>query len=95
MRRAAALVVALLLQPVTVSAAGGFGASVRLTLSGLPSGTSYSFSPNPVMPTADTPAKTTLTLRAPTTNFTGTLTIKVKGASGTTLRTTDFRLTIK
>jgi len=82
-------------QAVTVSSAGGFGASVRLTLGGLPSGTSYSFSPNPVTPSADTPARTTLTLRAPTTNFTGTLTIKVKGTSGTTLRTTDFRLTIK
>jgi acid phosphatase type 7 len=82
-------------QTVTVSSGGGFNSSVRMTLSGLPSGTSYSFSPNPVTPTTNGQATTTLTLRAPTTKFTGTLTIKVKGTSGTTVRTTDFRLTIR
>ena len=82
-------------QAVTVSSAGGFSASVRLTLSGLPSGTSYSVSPNPVTLSADGQAATNVTLRAPTTNYTGTLTIKVKGTSGSTLRTTDFRLTIR
>jgi len=82
-------------QAVTVSSGGGFNASVRMTLSGLPSGTSYSFSPSTLTPSANGQATTTLTLRAPTTNFTGTLTIKVKGTSGSTLRTTDFRLTIR
>ena len=82
-------------QAVTVSSGGGFNASVRMTLSGLPSGTSYSFSPSTVTPPANGQAATTLTLRAPTTKFTGTLTIKVKGTSGTTLRTTDFRLVIR
>jgi hypothetical protein len=82
-------------QAVTVSSGGGFNSSVRLTLSGLPSGTSYSFSPNPVTPSANGQADATLTLRAPATSFTGTLTIKVKGTSGSTVRTTDFRLTIR
>ena len=82
-------------QSVTVSSGGGFSASVRLTVSGLPSGTSYSVSPNPVTPAANGQATTTLTLRAPTTNYTGTLTIKLKGTSGSTARTTDFRLTIR
>jgi hypothetical protein len=82
-------------QPVTVSSGGGFASPVRLSLSGLPSGTSYSFSPNPVTPAANGQAVTTLTLRAPTTNYTGTLTIKVKGTAGTVLRTTTFRLVIR
>jgi hypothetical protein len=82
-------------QAVTVSSGGGFSASVRLTLSGLPSGTSYSVLPNPVTPAANGQATTTLTLRAPTTNYTGTLTIKLRGTSGSTARTTDFRLTIR
>ena len=82
-------------QAVTVSSGGGFNSSVRMTLSGLPSGTGYGFSPNPVTPSANGQATTTLTLRAPTTTYTGTLTIKVKGTSGTTLRTTDFRLAIR
>ena len=82
-------------QAVTVSSGGGFSSSVRLTVSGLPSGTSYIFSPNPVTPSANGQANANLTLRASTTSFTGTLTIKVKGTSGSTVRTTDFRLTIR
>jgi hypothetical protein len=82
-------------QPVTVSSGGGFSSSVRLTVSGLPAGTSYSVSPNPAVPSSNGQANATLTLRATSTTYTGTLTIKVKGTSGSTVRTTDFRLTFR
>ncbi|MFL6593515.1 MAG: hypothetical protein ACJ8GK_12530, partial [Luteimonas sp.] len=82
-------------QAVSVSSGGGFSAPVRLTLGGLPSGTSYSFSPNPVAPSANGKIDTTLTVRAPTTTYTGTQTNKAKGTSGSTVRTTDFRLIVK
>jgi acid phosphatase type 7 len=82
-------------QAVTVSSGGGFTSPVRLTVSGLPAGTSYSVSPNPVTPSANGQANATLTLRATTTTYTGTLTIKVKGTSDSTVRTTDFRLTFR
>lgn len=82
-------------QAVSVASVGGFAASVKLAVSGLPSGTSYTFSPNPVTPPANGKVGATLTLRALTTTWTGTLSIKVKGTSGTSTRTTTFRLTLR
>jgi hypothetical protein len=82
-------------QPVSVTSGGGFASPVKLSVSGLPSGTSYAFSPNPVTPPADGTIGSTLTLRALSTTWTGTRSIKVRGTSGTSTRTTTFRLTIK
>jgi 3',5'-cyclic AMP phosphodiesterase CpdA len=82
-------------QAVTVASVGGFASSVKLTLSGLPSGAGYTFSPNPVTPPANGRIGSTLTLRAGTTTWTGTRSITLKGTSGTSTRTTTFRLTLR
>lgn len=80
---------------VTVASVGNFASSVKLTLSGMPSGTNYTFTPSSVTPPANGKITSTLTLRAPTTTYTGTLSIKAKGTAGTSTRTTTFRLTFK
>ena len=80
---------------VSVAGVGGFTSAVKLSVSGLPGGTSYAFSPNPVTPPGDGTIGSTLTLRAVTTTWTGTLSIKLKGTSGTSTRTTTLRLTLR
>jgi acid phosphatase type 7 len=83
-------------QTVTITSGGGFASSVRLSVGGLASGVTYSLSRNPVTPPANGQTTVTLTLRASATmTFTGGLNIKVKGTSGTSVRTTMFRLTVK
>ena len=69
---------------VTLQASNGYSSPVSLSLAGLPSGSSYSFSTNPVTPTA---AGVTVTLRIPTGNVargTYPLTISGRGADGLT-----------
>jgi hypothetical protein len=83
-------------QTITVTSGGGFASSVRLSVSGLPSGMTYSIAPNPVTAPVNGQVKSTLTLRAASTmTWAGTLTIKVKGLAGTLSRTTTFRLTVQ
>jgi hypothetical protein len=83
-------------QPVSIASVGGFASSVKLTLSGLPSGTSYSFAPSTTTPPANGTIGSTLTLKAASSSFyTGSLSLKVKGTSGTSTRTTTVRLTVK
>jgi 3',5'-cyclic AMP phosphodiesterase CpdA len=82
-------------KPVSVNSVGGFASSVKLALSGMPNGTRYTFSPSTLTPDANGTIATTLTLRAGTTTYTGSLSVKVKATSGTTTRTTTFRLTVK
>jgi hypothetical protein len=83
-------------QTITVTSGGGFASSVRLSVGGLAKGMTYSLSNNPVTPPADGQSTVILTLRAASTmTWTGGLNIKIKGTSGTSVRTTTFRLTVQ
>jgi len=64
----------------------GFTGNVQLSVSGLPSGVTASFSPNPTNSTS------TLTLTASSTAAVGQYTIKVTGTSGTQTVSTTFSL---
>jgi subtilase family serine protease len=72
----------------TVSVLNGFSGSVSLSASGLPSGVTAAFSPNPASSTS------TLTLAASATAATGTATITIKGVSGSITHTTTVSLTV-
>jgi hypothetical protein len=73
---------------ITVTPANGFNSSVSLSPSGLPSGVTASFSPNP------TTGSSTLTLSAGSAAATGTATVTVTGMSGSLTHTTNISLTI-
>jgi uncharacterized membrane protein len=71
---------------IDVNPENGFSGTVNLAVSGLPSGVTASFSPNP------TTAGTTLTLTANTSAVLGTQTITVTGTSGSQTATTTSSL---
>ena len=74
---------------ITVSPLNGFTGSVTLSASGLPSGVTAAFSPNPTTTTS------TLTLTANPTATTGTVTVTLTGTSGTLPpKTTTLTLTV-
>ncbi len=74
---------------ITVSPLNGFTSSVTLSASGLPSGVTAAFSPNPTTTTS------TLTLTANPTATTGTVTVTLTGTSGTLPpKTTTLSLTV-
>ena len=73
---------------ITVVPSGGFTGSVKLVASGLPSGVTAAFSPNPTTGTS------TLTLTASATATAGTSTVTVTGTSGTLTATTGVSLTV-
>ena len=73
---------------VTVSGSNGFSGSVALSVSGLPSGVTASFSP------ASTTSTSTLTFTVASTATAGTSTITVKGTSGSLSHTTTVSLTV-
>ena len=74
---------------ITVSPLNGFTSSVTLSASGLPSGVTAAFSPNPTTTTS------TLTLTANPTATTGTVTVTITGTSGTLPpKTTALTLTV-
>jgi Pro-kumamolisin, activation domain len=73
---------------ITVNPVNGFSANVNLTASGLPTGVTASFIPNP------TAASTTLTLSAGTSASTGAFTATVTGTSGSLIHTTQISLTV-
>src|SRR5574340_72524 len=75
---------------VTLTSLNGYSSSVTLSLTGNPTGVSYSFSANPVTPT--TSSVLTLTID-PTTNP-GTYQLTVSGTDGTTTHTTQISLTV-
>jgi subtilase family serine protease len=74
---------------ITVTDVGGFSGSVTLSASGLPSGVTAAFSPNPTSGTS------TLTLSATSTAATGTVTVTISGVSGSTTGSTTISLTVK
>jgi hypothetical protein len=73
---------------ITATPQNGFGGSVSLSASGLLSGVTASFSPNPATTTS------TLTLAASSAATTGTVTVTITGASGTLTHSTTITLTV-
>ena len=73
---------------ITITPANGFSGNVTLSASGLPSGVTAAFNPNPAT------SASTLTLTASATAATGTATVTVTGASGTSTATTTISLTV-
>jgi hypothetical protein len=73
---------------ITVTPLNGFGGNVNLTASGLPSGVTASFIPNP------TATSSTLTLSAGSGAATGTFNVTVSGTSGSLTNTTTISLTV-
>ena len=79
---------------ITVTSLNGFNSSTTLSASGLPSGVTATFSPNPVTPPANGNVTSTLTLTASSTATTGTATVTITGTSGATTHTTTISLTV-
>jgi hypothetical protein len=73
---------------IRITPQNGFSGSVSLSASGLPSGVTASFSPNPATTTS------TLTLAASSVATTGTVTVTITGTSGTLRHTTTIALTV-
>jgi len=73
---------------ITVVPVNGFNGSVNLSASGLPSGVTAQFSPNPTTSTS------TLTFTASATATKGTVTVTVTGTSGSLTHTTNISLTV-
>jgi subtilase family serine protease len=73
---------------ITVTDLGGFTGSVTLAASGLPSGVTAAFSPNPTSTTS------TLTLTATSSATVGGATVTITGTSGSLVETTTLALTV-
>ncbi|MGO9269587.1 MAG: hypothetical protein ACLQOO_04925, partial [Terriglobia bacterium] len=74
---------------ITITPVASFSGSVTLSASGLPSGVTAAFKPNPATTTS------TLTLTASGTAATGTVTVTITGVSGSLTHTTTITLTVK
>ncbi|MGA7895153.1 MAG: hypothetical protein WCA49_18185, partial [Candidatus Sulfotelmatobacter sp.] len=79
---------------ITVTSQNGFNSATTLSASGLPSGVTAAFSPNPVTPPANGTVTSTLTLTASATATTGTATVTVTGTSGSLNHSTTIALTV-
>ena len=77
---------------VTLTPTNGFTGSVSLSVSGLPSGDTGTFSPNPVSVSGT--ANSTLTVTTGRKTATGTFTLKVTGTSGSLTHSTSVGLTV-
>ena len=75
---------------VSISAGGGFIGNVSLSVTGLPSGATASFSPNPMA----APGSGTLTVRTTLSTNRGTFTLKLTGKSGATSRQASATLSV-
>jgi hypothetical protein len=76
----------------TVSAINGFSGNVSLSVSGCPSHSTCTFSPNPVGPPY--PANSSLTVATTHNTRTGTYTLIITGTSGTLRHSTNVSLTV-
>jgi uncharacterized membrane protein len=77
---------------ISTTVSGGFNNAISLSASGVPSGTSAGFSPNPILaPGAGT---STLTLTVGTTTAPGTYNIVVTGSGGGLQQSTTIALTV-
>jgi uncharacterized membrane protein len=74
---------------VTITRTGGFTGAVQLSVSGLPSGVTAVFSPNPA--TGNT---ATLTVTAAATASTGSFALTITGTSGTLSHTASATLVV-
>jgi subtilase family serine protease len=74
---------------ITVAPSNGFTGSVTLSASGLPSGVTAAFSPNPAT------GKSTLTFTASRTATRETVTVTITGTSGTLTHTTTISLRVR
>src|SRR5262249_13183619 len=79
---------------ITITSVNGFNSATTLSASGLPSGVTAAFAPNPITPPANGNATSTLTLTASGTATTGTTNITVTGTSGSTSHNTTISLTV-
>jgi uncharacterized membrane protein len=75
---------------ITVSRTGGFNSPITLSVSGLPSGATASFTPNPVTGTAT--STSTLSVTTLTSTPVGTYTLMITGAGGSLTRTANVTL---
>src|SRR5207247_1481199 len=73
---------------VTISPTGGFSGQVTLSVSGLPSGATGSFTPNPAT------ASSTLSVTASTSTAPGAYTLTITGVNGSLTHTTTVTLTV-
>jgi subtilisin family serine protease len=74
---------------VTIAPTGGFTGAVTFSVTGLPTGATASFSPNPASGTTST-----LTVTTSTSTPTGSFALTVTGASGSLTRTTSVTLVV-
>jgi subtilase family serine protease len=79
---------------ITITSQNGFNSATSLTATGLPSGVTAAFSPNPVTPPANSSATSTLTLTAAANATVGTATVTVTGTSGSLSHSTNISLTV-
>ncbi len=79
---------------ITVASQNSFSSATTLSASGLPSGVTAAFSPNPVTPPANGSATSTLTFTASSTATAGTSTVTVTGTSGSITQSTTITLTV-
>ncbi len=80
---------------VTVGSQNSFSSAVSLSISGLPTGASGSFSPNPVTPPANSSANSTLTVTTSTSTPAGTYTLTITGTSGSLSHPTTVQLVVQ
>jgi kumamolisin len=79
---------------ITIASQNSFNSATTLSVSGLPTGVTATFSTNPVTPPANGGATSTLTLTASSTATVGTATVTVTGTSGSLTHSTTITLTI-
>jgi hypothetical protein len=82
------------LSTVALSSLGDFGSPVFLSVSGLPAGVSYAFSPNPASPPPNGVISISLNLTATTTVTPGTYAVTVTGNSGSLSSSVTLNLRI-
>ncbi len=79
---------------ITITSLNSFSSATTLSASGLPSGVTAAFSPNPVTPPANGTTTSILTLTASATATTGAATVTITGTSGSSTATTTIVLTV-
>ncbi len=79
---------------ITVTSQNGFNSATTLSASGLPSGVTAAFSPNPVTPPANGSATSTLTFTVSASAASGASTVTVTGTSGSLTQNTTITLTV-
>lgn len=79
----------------TIASSNGFSSATTLSVSGLPSGASASFSPNPVTPPAGGSAGSTLSVTTAASTPAGSYTLTVTGTSGSLSHGTNVTLVVQ